>query len=439
MLKIYNSLTKKKEPFVSLMHNCVKIYVCGPTVYDHLHVGNIRPIIFFDMLKHYFNVLGFKVRLVMNVTDIDDKIIDKSIEQKITEKQIVSYYTTAFVTLLKKLNIDTIDDMPFVTQYINDIINYISELKKKGYTYSTKEGIYFRINLVENYGELSKQDLNKLRKNIRQNVATHKANFEDFVLWKRTSKGIQYPSPWFDGRPGWHTECVVMIKKLFHTTIDIHGGGNDLKFPHHENEQAQFWASENQPLAKFFIHVGHVYYQQKKMSKSLGNVILVKDILDEIDANAIKLFFLSCSYLQPINYSYSNIQKFQLKYTKILYHLNKNNFQLLLNNIDNQELLDHYIQKFHVIMSDNLQTSNVITLIEALLKEMHIQHECLVKLAKLQNTLIYLLNSLGIKIVLKKLTLEKRNIYYSWIKARKNKDFDKADKLRIILQKENII
>lgn len=440
MLKIYNSLTKKKEHFIPLNENYVNIYVCGPTVYDHLHIGNIRPLVFFHMLKCYLTFLGFKVRLVINITDIDDKIIDKAISQQKTEQYIAKHYTKAFFSLLEKLNIDKIDELPCVTNYIDDIVSYIDKLNQKGYTYQTKEGIYFRVSYLNNYGILSNQDLTKLKKNKRKQIVQYKENFEDFVLWKKTTKGIQYNSPWFKGRPGWHTECVVMIKKIFkNNTIDIHGGGNDLKFPHHENEQAQFWVVENKPLTNFFMHIGHVYYKDAKMSKSLGNIVLAKDILKNIEPNAIKLFFLSCNYSQPINYSYELLKKFQLKYQQMIYHLNKNNFQLVLYQIHNSQIIFSYVEKIHLIMSDNFNTANILTLIEELLKKIHHKYDLLDELALFQNTLIYLLNHLGFSIVLNEVTTEKIKLYYLWKEAQNKKDFKKSDALRIILQKENIL
>lgn len=439
MLKIYNSLTKKKEHFIPLKEKYVNIYVCGPTVYDHLHIGNIRPLVFFHMLKCYLTFLGFRVRLVINITDIDDKIIDKAISRQKTEQYIAEYYTKAFLSLLKKLNIDTIDELPRVTNYIDDIVNYIDKLNQKGYAYQTKEGIYFRVSYLNNYGTLSNQDLTKLKKNKHKQIDQYKENFEDFVLWKKTTKGVQYNSHWFKGRPGWHTECVVMIKKIFKNTIDIHGGGNDLKFPHHENEQAQFWASENKPLANFFMHIGHVYYEDSKMSKSLGNIILAKDILKNIEPNVIKLFFLSCNYLQPINYSYELLKKFQLKYQQMIYHLNKNNFKLVLYQIHNSQIIFAYVEKMHLIMSDNFNTANILTLIEELIKKIHQKYDFLDELALFQNTLIYLLNHLGFSIVLNEVTTEKIKMYYLWKEAQNKKDFKKSDALRIILQKENIL
>jgi cysteinyl-tRNA synthetase len=439
LLKIYNSLTKKKEYFSPLEKDKVNIYVCGPTVYNNIHIGNIRPIIFFNMLKKYLKTFNFKVNLVVNITDIDDKIITQAIKKKKTEKQISSHYILSFFDLLKKLKINTINSFPLVTDYIKDITFFIEKLIQKGYTYSTDSGIYFRVGLISNYGSLSKQKINKLKKNIRKKLDQKKENAEDFILWKKTNIGIKYPSPWFPGRPGWHTECVVMIDKIFHNTIDIHGGGIDLKFPHHENEQAQFLAINEKPLANFFIHIGYVKYKNEKMSKSLGNIILAKDLLSKIDSNILKLFFLSYHYSQPIDYNISLINKFSEKYEKILNILNKNNFKFILNEINNSETNILFIEKFHLIIQDDFNTPNIFTLIEELLKKMNKNENDLFFLSELQNTLLYILNILGIKIILKKINSEQIEIYHMWQNYKKKKDFKKSDFLRNILKKEGII
>ncbi|WBL31287.1 cysteine--tRNA ligase [Candidatus Phytoplasma sacchari] len=439
MLFFYNSLTGKKEAFIPINKEKVNIYLCGPTVYDDLHIGNIRSLIFFDMLKRYLKSLYFEVKLVVNITDIDDKIIHKSLKKKKTEKEISSKYTKAFFCLLHKLDIDTIDSLPLITNNISYIVSYISKLIDKGYAYFTDYGIYFRVHMISQYGNLSKQNLNKLRKNIRKDYDNQKENPEDFILWKKTDIGVTYKSPWFDGRPGWHTECVVLIKKIFNDTIDIHGGGNDLKFPHHENEQAQFFASENKNLANFFIHVNNVEYNNQKMSKSLGNIILAKDLLKKIEPNVLRLFFLSYHFLQPINYNSELIEKFNLKYKKIIFCLNKNNFNFLLNNICHNKKNIFYIKEFNYFMKNNLNTPNVLTLIEKLLKEINKKNKDLLYVLELQNTLIYILNILGIKIILKKFSQIDLKNYLLWKKYKNKKDFKKSDFFRNILKKKGII
>ncbi|MDV3167782.1 MAG: cysteine--tRNA ligase [Candidatus Phytoplasma stylosanthis] len=439
MLKIYNILNGKKELFHSLEEKKVNIYVCGPTVYDHLHIGNIRPLIFFDFVKRYFLLLGMKVNLVVNITDIDDKIIQKAITNKVSETDISKKYTTYFFNLLSFLEIKLIDKFPLVTNYIPEIVSYIERLIKEGYTYTTSEGIYFKSSLVSNYGDLSNQKINKLKKSDRKQKKTDKINVEDFVLWKKTENGIQYKSPWFYGRPGWHTECVTMIQNIFHNTIDIHGGGNDLKFPHHENEKAQFWAINKKTLANYFMYIGYVNYKKNKMSKSLKNVILVKDLLKTFEPNIIKLFFLSYHYLQPIDYNVELIFNFKIKYDRILYILNKNNFKLILHNFNNNEITDSfYIKKFFKLIENDFDTPNILTLIEELLKKINKTLD-LNKLSKFQNTLIFLLKNLNIFIVLKDVTKEKIEIYNLWLKTKQNKEFEKSDYLRNILQKEQII
>ncbi|WP_017192712.1 cysteine--tRNA ligase [Italian clover phyllody phytoplasma] len=438
MLKIYNSLTQKKEKFTPLTENEVNIYVCGPTVYDHLHIGNIKPLIFFDMMKRYFTLLDFKVKLVVNITDVDDKIIQTALANNTTEVKISQHYIQAFFTLLKKLDIDTIDKFPLVTNYIKSIINFIQDLMQKGYAYLTKKGVYFRVNLIDNYGSLSKQDLTKLKKNTRKELDPQKENVEDFILWKKTETGVQYESPWCLGRPGWHTECVVMIKDIFKTTIDIHGGGNDLKFPHHENEQAQFLASQKKPLTNFFVHIGRVDYQKQKMSKSLNNVVLAKDVLKDFEANVIKFFFLSHHYLQPINFSYELLLPIQTKYHKIVHTLNKNNFQLKMNHKKTSSKKLAYLQQFHQLMQNDFDTPNVVTLIDKIIKELNKTY-VLTEMSELQNTLLYLFQNLGISLPLKNIILQDVTLYQKWLQARQNKDFKQADLLRKLLEEKSFI
>ncbi|MFR0367828.1 cysteine--tRNA ligase [Candidatus Phytoplasma palmae] len=441
MLKIYNSLTKKKEYLINSNKSKINIYLCGPTVYSHLHIGNIRSLIFFNMMKKYLKLIGIKTYLVVNITDIDDKIIKIASEKNKSEKEISSKYTLAFLKLLKTLEIKNINEIPMVTNYIEKIVSFIDELIKKKYAYITDKGIYFRINKIKNYGILSGQNLKKLKINQRKKIDNfeEKENHEDFILWKKTDIGIKFSSPWFMGRPGWHTECVVMIKEIFqNNTIDIHGGGIDLKFPHHENEQAQFLASENKPLANFFVHVGHVEYDNKKMSKSTGNIILVKDLLKKFEPNVLKLFFLKYHYLQPINFNQKLIEKTQTEYSNLLKILNKNNFKLNLKKINNFEIISDYVDKFHKIMKNDFNTPNLITIIEEILKELN-KNKNLKILAQLQNTLIFVLKNINIKIILKKIDIKDIKLYNLWQKYKKNKNFKEADSIRQILLKKEII
>ncbi|MDV3196686.1 MAG: cysteine--tRNA ligase [Pigeon pea little leaf phytoplasma] len=440
MLQFYNSLTGIKEEFCPLNNSQVNIYVCGPTVYDHLHIGNIRSLIFFNLLKKYLLSIGFKVFLVVNITDLDDKIIQVAIQNKSTEEKIADYYKKQFFYLLDKLDIHEIDKFPSVTCYIDQMIAYINLLLEKKYAYLTNEGVYFCNKNIVNYGCLSGQKINKLYKNINNKNVFLKHNSEDFVLWKKTNIGIRYFSPWFSGRPGWHTECVVMIREIFRNTIDIHGGGHDLKFPHHENEQAQFMASDGKPLARYFMHIGHVNYNNHKMSKSLNNVVLAKDLLTEIkDSNIIKFFFCHFHYLKPINYTKELINEIQIKYFKMVKILNKVNFKLIINNFYNYVMKKIYLQQMHQFMKNDMDTPNIITLIEQILKNIFKNINNLSILSELYYTLIYILNNLDSSIVLNNVTEQMIEYYYLWQQAKKLKDFDQADFFRNVLLQQNFI
>ncbi|MFP7699396.1 cysteine--tRNA ligase [Candidatus Phytoplasma pyri] len=432
MLKIYNTLTGKKENFKPLFSNIINIYVCGPTVYDDIHIGNARPLIFFNMLKKYLQNLNFQVNYAVNITDIDDKIIKVAMEKETTEKFISNKYINCFLNILKHLELDNIDYFPKVTDFIPEIISYIEKLILKGYAYINDQGVYFRVGLISNYGKLGSKIIKDLKKNNRKEFDSQKENHQDFILWKKTKFGIKYKSPWFEGRPGWHTECLVMIKKIFNVTLDIHGGGNDLKFPHHENELAQSIAYDGNNLSNFFIHIGRIDYKKVKMSKSLGNVILVKKLLKEFNSNAIKLLIISHYYRQPIDFNYFLMEQFAAKYEKINNLLQKNNFILKINNIFSNQLDTLIIKKFYEYMNDDLNTPNVISLIEKGLKIFH-KNIDFNTLSQIQNTLIFILNILGIEIFLKPITEETIEIYHLWQKEFKCRNFEKSDYYRKIL------
>ena len=271
-MKVYNTLTKQKEEFVPLEEGKVKMYTCGPTVYSYAHVGNMCPVIIFDMVYRYFKYRGYDVTYASNFTDVDDKIIKAAKEAGITEKELTEKYIKIYLDDVKALNCLDIDYRPKV----DEIIDYIQLLMDKGYAYQSGDDVYFRVGKVEDYGKLSKQVVEELNAGNRIEVDENKENPYDFVLWKKTKEGITWDSPWGAGRPGWHTECVVMINKLFGNKIDIHGGGVDLKFPHHENEMAQSEAACGTNLANYWMHNGHIMVEGEKMSKSLNNFILAK-------------------------------------------------------------------------------------------------------------------------------------------------------------------
>ncbi|AOF54951.1 cysteinyl-tRNA synthetase [Maize bushy stunt phytoplasma] len=429
MLKIYNSLTRKKEFFNPAHPPQINMYVCGPTVYNHLHLGNTRPLIFFDTVKRYLEMLNFRVYYVVNITDIDDKIIENALKNQVLEQDLANKYIKSFNNLLKTLNIQTINFKPQATQYINSMIVYIQTLLDQGFAYFTDQGIYFRVSKIDDYGKLKKQDLSQLKQNARKQLDPQKEFPGDFILWKKTSQGITYPSPWFAGRPGWHTECATMIEQLFKLPLDIHGGGTDLKFPHHENEIAQTHSHSHQKLANFFMHVERLDYQNQKMSKSLGNIIWCKDLLKQYNPCIIKLLILSTHYRKPINFSYDLMEQAQQKYQKITDFLTKNNFYLKVNQFSCQTLDQDIMQLFHQLMQDDLATHKVIDLMEQTIKQTH-QTQILDKLSQFQNSLLLILNILGIAIPFNKPTKIDLQTYFLWQDARKCRDFAQADILR---------
>ncbi|WP_349401610.1 cysteinyl-tRNA synthetase [Candidatus Phytoplasma solani] len=432
MLKIYNSLTNQKEIFTPLHTPTVNMYVCGPTVYNHLHLGNTRPLIFFDTVKKYLETIGFQVFYVVNITDIDDKIIASSLQQEIKEELLAKIYILAFFQLLKDLEIKTINFYPQATDYIPSMINYIQNLLKKGFAYFTEQGIYFRISKITDYGQLKKQDLNQLKKNARKQLDPDKENPSDFILWKKTFQGVQYQSPWFLGRPGWHTECATMIQQIFKISLDIHGGGTDLKFPHHQNEIAQTQACSNYPLANFFMHVARLDYQNQKMSKSLGNIVWCKDLLKQFPPSVIKFFILSTHYRKPINFSYEIMEQAQKRYHKIIVFLTKKYFYLQIKKSLITDLEPNIVNSFHRLMQDDFATHKVIDLIETSIKTTH-KNKNLSFLAQTHNTLLWILTDLGINPQFVRATKTDLQTYHLWQMARQNKEFKQADFLRQML------
>lgn len=423
MLKIYNTQTRKIEEFKPLKNNEVSIYVCGPTVYSNIHIGNARPVIFFDMLKNYLVYKGYKVNYVSNITDVDDKIIEEAKRLNITEKELTDEYTNAFIEASLKVGSKLPNSMPKATNYIQEMITYINDLVNKGYAYQTESGVYFRTSKLSSYGSISNQNLNELEESVRIENKSDKENFKDFTLWKNTSDGLSFNSPWGLGRPGWHTECAVMNHEIFKGPIDIHGGGSDLIFPHHENENAQTVAHSDYELAQYWMHVGRLDFSNQKMSKSLGNTILVKDLDNPI---SFRLLILAHNYRNPINYNDEMYNEFIVMYDKIVRTIKRT--LLKINNDDRNSVEQSYLDKFTKFMDDDLNTPNVITLILDLMKELNREND-VEKLEILYNTLINILNvlSLNPNIVL---TEEVKMMFSKWNEARINKDYSTADLFR---------
>ena len=440
-MRLYNSLTNKLEDFNTIEEKTLKMYVCGPTVYNFIHIGNARPVIFFDVVKRYFEFLGYKVIYASNITDIDDKIVNKAIENGVTEKDIATQFENAYFEDCKRLHSSKPDLVPHATEYLDDMADYIDELIQKGFAYKVDDDIYFRVNKVSEYGILSNQTLDDLKDNVRITNTTNKENIKDFTLWKKPEKGILFDTKIGLGRPGWHTECVCMNESLFKGKIDIHGGGSDLKFPHHENEIAQSLALHNHTIANFFMHVGRLNFNGVKMSKSLGNSILVRDILETYDANSFRLLILSTPYRQNINFTNELMEQFEKEYQKIYKAYKQADLALQINDINNNCLFEEYITQMNEFMNNDLNTGNVITLAYDLVKKIntYTRSKEYDLLSKSVNTLKVILNVLGIEIELKQLETSDKEIYANWENARKEKNFDLADKYRQELIQRGIL
>ncbi len=303
-MKIYNTLTGRKEEFVPLIPNKVKIYACGVTVYDHCHIGHARSAIVFDVIRRYIKYKGFDVKYVRNFTDIDDKIINRAKQEGITWDAVARKYTDEYYKDMKRLGVGRADIEPKATEHIEEIIDIVNGLIEKGYAYEVKGSVYFSVDKFIGYGNLSKKDMEEMMAGARVEVDERKKNPLDFALWKKSKEGEpSWESPWGSGRPGWHIECTAMSIKHLGESFDIHGGGADLLFPHHENEIAQSEAFTGKPFAKYWIHNGFITIDKEKMSKSLGNFFTIKEVLDKFDPEVVRFFLLSTHYRSPIEFS----------------------------------------------------------------------------------------------------------------------------------------
>ena len=440
-LKIYNSLTNKIEEFIPKNKNTVNMYVCGPTVYNYIHIGNARPVIFFDTFKKYLEFKGLTVNYASNITDVDDKIINKAIEEGVTEKEITDRYEKAYFEDVNRLGSEKPDFVPHATEYIPEMESFIKGLEDKGYAYSNDGDVYFRINKLPEYGILSNQNKDELENGVRIDVSDKKESPLDFTLWKKTDKGIQWESPFGKGRPGWHTECVCMIDKIFnHTEIDVHGGGMDLKFPHHENEIAQANAMYHNHLAKYWMHVGRVNLGKEKMSKSLGNVIWVKDFKDN-ELMPYRLLVVTTPYRNSIDFTQDLFDQYKKMYEKFLRAYKQALLQADLESLEDLSINEEEKESFIQFMDNDLNTANVLTLANDILKKINnsVRAKDTKQALVEANTLKMIFDVLGVKLSYTKLTDENKALYISWNEAKANKNFEEADKIRQELTEKGII
>ncbi|NJE10216.1 cysteine--tRNA ligase [Thermococcus sp. MAR1] len=323
-IRVYNTLTKQKEEFRPIREGEVRMYVCGPTVYDYTHLGHARTYIAFDVIRRYLEHRGYTVLMVMNFTDIDDKIIRRANETGEDPKELAERFLRYFLEDMKALKVKPADIYPRVTEHIEDIIDFVKKLEEKGYAYEGSDGVYFEVQRFREYGKLSGIKLEELRKGARVEPGEGKRNPEDFALWKKAKPGEpKWESPWGEGRPGWHIECSTMSTKYLGESFDIHGGGNDLIFPHHENEIAQTEACTGQQWVKYWLHTGFLMVNGEKMSKSLGNFVTIREMLERYDPEVIRLFVLQRHYRSPLDYTEEGME-----------HA-KNNLERLYNTLEN--------------------------------------------------------------------------------------------------------
>ena len=375
MLRFYNTLTKKIEEFKPLNPPNVTMYICGPTVYDFFHVGNARTFVLADVIRKYLEYKGFNVKFVMNLTDIDDKIIKKSNEEKISTNDVAKRYTDAFFKDLKNLNIKEATLYPKATENIQDIINMIKSLIDKGFAYNVEGNVFYNVNKFNSYGKLSGKNINELESGARIEINESKQQPLDFALWKKAKEGEPYwESPWGKGRPGWHIECSAMSCKHLGETFDIHAGGNDLIFPHHENEIAQSEASTDKLFAKYWIHFGFLNINKEKMSKSLGNFFTAREVLEKFSPEAIRLFFLQAHYRGPLDFTdellaaaEKGLEKIKNLQDTVTNELKKYNQNGKMPEFD----FDDFERRFNKVMDDDFNTSQAVSVIFDFIKEIN--------------------------------------------------------------------
>lgn len=451
-IQIYNTLTRNKEDFKPIEEGKVKMYVCGPTVYNYIHIGNARPAIVFDTVRRYFEYRGYEVNFVSNFTDVDDKLIKAANQLGSDVPTIADRFINAYFEDVQALGCKTATNHPRVMDNMDIIIEFIDELVKKGYAYESEGDVYFKTKEFNGYGKLSHQSIEDLRIGERIEVGEKKEDPLDFALWKAAKPGeIFWESPWGKGRPGWHIECSAMAKKYLGETIDIHAGGQDLSFPHHENEIAQSEALSGKTFSNYWMHNGYINIDNEKMSKSLGNFVLVHDIIKIVDPMLLRFFMLSVHYRHPINYSEELLQEAKNGFERIktAYQNSKHRIESSTNltEDDNKWLKEIADEKavFTKVMDDDFNTANAISVLYQLAKlanqyllETHTSTNVLNQLVA---TFDELSNVLGISLVKEEALLddEIEALIQKRTDARKNRDFALADQIRDQLKEMNII
>ena len=451
MVRIYNSITRKKEVFVPLKEGQVSMYVCGPTVYNYIHIGNARPAIAFDTVRRYLEYKGYDVKYVSNFTDVDDKLIKAAQELNQTVPEVADRFIDAFFEDTGALNVKKATVHPRVMDHMPDIVDFIKVLIDKGHAYESNGDVYFKTRSFDDYGKLSHQSIDDLKVGARIETGDLKKDPLDFALWKKAKDGeINWDSPWGQGRPGWHIECSVMARQHLGDTIDIHAGGQDLTFPHHENEIAQSECMTDKTFANYWMHNGYINIDNTKMSKSLGNFILVHDIIKEIEPNVLRYFMISVHYRSPINYNRELVEAARSSLERIqdAYHQAKERLsKAVKDEIDEKVVtsIDDNVKLFEAHMDDDFNTANAITawheLTGNLNKYLRQPSTSSVVLQKFIDVFDSYSDILGVTLNRQEVLLDEEieKLIEERETARKNKDFTRADEIRDHLKDEGIV
>ena len=443
-MKIYNTLTRQKETFIPLEENKIKMYVCGPTVYNFFHIGNARPFMIFDAFRNYMEYRGYEVTYVQNFTDVDDKIIKRANEEgispiEVAEKYIAEYFKDADALGIKRATVH-----PRVTENIENIITFIEELISKGFAYELNGDVYFNSQAYKEYGKLSKQNLEELNLGARIDVNDEKKHPIDFALWKAKKEGeIGWQSPWGEGRPGWHIECSVMSARYLGDTIDIHAGGQDLIFPHHENEIAQSEARSGKQFARYWMHNGYINVDNQKMSKSLGNFFTVRDILSEFSGQVIRFFLLSAHYRNPVNFSKelilqakAGMERLANSKERLVFTISHAKGQMNESELELVSALENHRDRFIEAMDDDINTADAISIIFELARFSNTNVtensslEWAEKNLSLFNELTGVLNIIKAEDTDSNDNEQIEKLIKDRVEAKKNKDFALADAIR---------
>ena len=454
-MKIYNTLTQKKEEFIPIEEGKVRMYVCGPTVYNYIHIGNARPAIVFDSFRRYLEYLGYEVKYVSNFTDVDDKIIKKANEEGVSAAEISERYIKEFRIDMNALNIKEATVHPKATEEIGGMIEMIDTLIKKGYAYEKNGTVYFKTRSFADYGKLSKKKIDDLEAGSRIAINEEKEDPMDFVLWKPRKEGEPFwSSPWSDGRPGWHIECSVMSRKYLGEQIDIHAGGEDLVFPHHENEIAQSEAANGKEFARYWMHNAFLNINNKKMSKSEGNFFTVREICEQYDPQVVRFFMLNSHYRSPLNFSKELMEAARNALARILtcvgqlhYLLEENKLSRSELTVNEQQLLagaDQLKDKFKAALDDDFNTSDAIAAVFELVKLSNTSccaESSSIFINSMMKHITTLCSILGIITEKKEKLLDQdiEKLIEERQDARKNKNFVRADEIRDLLLEKGIL